>query len=143
MSVEANKDVVRVIFDAFNSGNIEQAVALCADDFVLEDIPAGLTLQGPEGMHAWLSNWLTAAPGARADLKVIYGEGDLVATEHHGVATHTGPMMLPDGTTLPPTGRTIDLWFGEFFKVRDGKLVSMRAYYDLATVMRQLGLMGG
>ena len=45
--------------------------------------------------------------------------------------------------TLPPTGRTIDLWFGEFFEVRDGKLVSMRAYYDLATVLRQLGLMGG
>jgi steroid delta-isomerase-like uncharacterized protein len=143
MSVEANKDVVRVIFDGFNSGDIDRVAAICADDFVLEDVPAGLTLKGPEGMRAWLGNWLTAAPDAHADLQVIYGEGDLVATEHHGTATHTGPLGLPDGGTLPPTGRRLDLWFGEFYKLRDGKLVSMRAYYDLATVLRQLGLMDG
>lgn len=141
MSVEANKNVVRVIFDGFNSGDVERVASICADDFVLEDIPAGLVLHGPDGMRAWLGNWLTAAPDAHADLQVIYGEGERIATEHHGTATHTGPMMLPDGSTLPATGRKIDLWFGEFYTLRDGKLTSMRAYYDLATVMRQLGLM--
>ena len=143
MAVEANKNVVRALFDGFNKGDVEHVAALCADDFVLEDVATGLTFHGPDGMRAWLSNWVTAAPGAQAMLEVIYGEGDRVATEHHGIATQTGPMILPDGSTLPPTGRTIDLWFGEFYTLRDSKLTSMRAYYDLATIMRQLGLLGG
>jgi predicted ester cyclase len=73
-------------------------------------------------------------------LRRIFGEGDWVATEHHGTATHTRPLRTPNGE-LPPTGRRIDLWFGENDQLRDGKLVWMRASYDGATVMRQLGLL--
>lgn len=63
-----------------------------------------------------------------------------MATEHHGTATHTGPLRTPTGE-VPATGRTLDLWFGETFEVRSGKLRRMRVYYDGATVIRQIGLM--
>jgi predicted ester cyclase len=92
-------------------------------------------------MHLWLKTWLDAAPDARVDLERIFGEGEWVATEHHGLATHTGPLHTATGE-IPPTGRRLDLWFSENFEVHDGKLRRMRAYYDGAAVMRQLGLLG-
>lgn len=139
MSVEENKAVVRVIFDGFNARDLDRVAAICADDFMLEDLPAGVVLNGPEGMRQWLQVWVDAAPDAHAALDRIFGEGDWVATEHHGTATHTGPLRTPGGV-IPPTGGRIDVWFSENYQLRDGKLVRMRVYYDGATVLRQLGL---
>lgn len=134
-----NQELVRVVFAGFNDRDVERAAALCGDDFVLEDIPAGMTLRGPDGMRLWLQTWLDAAPDAHAALERIFGDGDWVTTEHHGTATHTGPLRTPTGE-IPPTGRPLDLWFSENFEVRSGKLRRMRVYYDGAAVMRQLGL---
>jgi steroid delta-isomerase-like uncharacterized protein len=143
MSAASNaeaKDLVRIVFEGFNARDVERIAAICADDFTLEDIPAGLTLRGPDGMRLWLQTWIDAAPDARLEVARIFGEGDWVATEHHGTATHTGPLRTPTGE-IPPTGRALDLWFSENFEVRDGKLRRMRAYYDGAAFMRQLGLL--
>ncbi len=51
MSVEENKAIVRVIFDGFDARDLDRVAAICADDFVLEDLPAGVVLNGPEGMR--------------------------------------------------------------------------------------------
>ena len=44
-------------------------------------------------------------------------------------------------TPIPPTGRTIELHIAEIYQIRDGKIALLRAYYDGATLMRQLGVM--
>ena len=66
-----------------------------------------MTLRGPDGMRLWLQTWLDAAPDGHAALERIFGEGDWVATEHHGTATHTGPLRTPTGE-IPPTGRKLE-----------------------------------
>lgn len=137
----SNADLIRTIFDGFNARDLDRVAAICADDFVLEDLPAGVTLRGPEGMRGWLQNWITAAPDSHADVRLIFGEGEHVATEHVGTATHTGPLQTPNGE-LPATGNRLEVWFSENYVVRDGKLVSMRVFYDSAGVLRQLGLLG-
>jgi predicted ester cyclase len=67
-------------------------------------------------------------------------DGDRVASEHIGRGTHRGPFVTPAGT-IPPTGRTIELQIAELFGVRQGKIRYLHAYYDSATLMRQLGLL--
>jgi hypothetical protein len=49
-------------------------------------------------------------------------------------------LQTPAGV-IPPTGKTIALKFAEVFEIRDGKIRVMRAYWDTATLMQQLGLM--
>jgi hypothetical protein len=44
----------------------DRDAAVCADDFTLEDIPAGLTRRGSDGMRLWLQTWIDAAPDAHA-----------------------------------------------------------------------------
>ncbi len=35
----------------------------------------------------------------------------------------------------------MELRIGEFYEVREGEIVTLYAYYDTATIMRQLGLL--
>lgn len=132
--------VVRSLFDAFNDGDLSRAAECVADDFELVDVAAGQTFQGPDGCRRWLRMFRDALPDARTELVNVVADGARVASEHVGRGTHSGPFVTPAGT-IPPTGRPVELRIGEFYEVRDGKIISLIAYYDTATMMRQLGLM--
>ena len=57
------------------------------------------------------------------------------------VGTHTGPVTMPDGTEIPPTGRRVEVQGMELVRVRDGKVVADNLYYDNLAVAAQLGLL--
>jgi steroid delta-isomerase-like uncharacterized protein len=132
--------VVRELFEAFNEGDLDRCASLAATDFELFDGPSGQVFAGPDGLREWLGTFRTALPDARTELVSAFAEGDRVATEHVGRGTHEGPLAGPGGD-IPPTGRRIELRFAELYEVRDGKLASMRAFYDSTTLLRQLGLL--
>jgi hypothetical protein len=55
--------------------------------------------------------------------------------------TFTKPMPMPDGTSIPPTGKSFKLpmaTFGHWGK--DGVMFEEYLYWDNATYMAQLGL---
>lgn len=135
-----NTAVVRSLFEAFNDGDVERAAATVSDDFELVDVAAGQTFHGPEGCREWLEVFRTALPDARTELVNLFADGERVASEHVGRGTHTGPFVTPAGA-IPPTGRRIELRIGEIYEVREGKIAKLYAYYDSATIMRQLGLL--
>jgi SnoaL-like polyketide cyclase len=63
-----------------------------------------------------------------------------VATEHIGRGTHTGPLVTPAGT-IPATGRPVELRLAELYEVQEDRIKRLNAYYDSASLMRQLGLL--
>jgi predicted ester cyclase len=67
-------------------------------------------------------------------------QDDAFADEWVFVGTHTGPVTLPDGTEVPPTGKRIEIPGMEIVKMRDGKIVANNLYYDNLGVLVQLGL---
>jgi steroid delta-isomerase-like uncharacterized protein len=135
-----NANVVRDLFEAFNSRNLDRASAMVTEDFELTDFAAeGQTFRGPEGLRQWFQTFLTALPDARTELINVVAAEEWVFSEHVGRGTHTGPLVGPSGE-LPPTGRTIELRIGEVYRIEDGKIALMCAYYDGATMTRQLGV---
>ncbi len=66
-------------------------------------------------------------------------QGDTVAAEWTESGTNTGPMVLPDGTARPPTGRRIEHTGMEVAHVHDGKIVEYHMYWDRMATARQLG----
>ena len=137
-----NAAIVRDLYDAFNDHDLDRAAAMVSEDFELVDFAAdGQAFRGPEGFRQWHQIFLTAVPDAKAEVTnvVAAGEGGWVFTEHIGRGTHTGPLVGPSGT-IPPTGRKIELPIGELFRVENGKIALIHAYYDGATMMRQLGV---
>lgn len=140
MQIQDHVTIVRNFFDAFNRHDLDSAVATLTPDFALEDVASGQTFHGPEGGRQWLQGFLTALPDAHAELTNALVAGDWVFTEHTGTGTHAGPLISPNGE-IPPTGRSIELQIAELYQLQEDKIALMRAYYDSATLLRQLGLM--
>ena len=50
---------------------------------------------------------------------------------------------MPDGTSIPATGKSAEVHGVEFARARDGKLIKHDMYWDSLVMMRQLGLLPG
>ncbi|GAC1363045.1 MAG: hypothetical protein NVSMB44_19400 [Ktedonobacteraceae bacterium] len=140
MPAEVHATIIHSLFNAFNEGDIDRCATLVTEDFELVDIPTGQTFHGPRGLQQWLQGFLTAGPDAKTSILTTIVDGDWVTTEHIGRFTHTGPLLTPGGE-IPPTGRRTELRIAEIYQMKNGKIALMRSYYDVATLMRQLGLM--
>lgn len=140
METRDNAAIIRELFDAFDAHDLDRAVATATEDFELVDFAAGgQTFRGPEGLRQWLQTFLTALPDARTELTNVVAADEWVFSEHIGRGTHTGPLVGPSGE-IPPTGRPVELHIGEVYRIEDGKIALIHAYYDGATMMRQLGV---
>lgn len=65
----------------------------------------------------------------------------MVSAELVFSGTNTGPLVLPDGTAVPPTGRVVRFPLRMFNRVdTDGKIVEEHRYYDPASIIQQLEL---
>jgi len=76
-------------------------------------------------------------------IDVIVEQGDTIAAEYTSVVTNTGPLVMPDGTELPPTGKRIETKGMELVHMRDGKIAVHHMYWDNMAVAGQLGLVPG
>ena len=82
-----------------------------------------------------------AFPDRTMTVDVLVVQGDTLAAEWTFVGTHTGPLVMPDGTELPPTGARIEIKGMELVQHRDGKIAVHHMYYDNMAVAGQLGLL--
>ena len=131
--------IIRKLFDGFNAKDIDAIEALVADDFELIDCASGETYHGPEGARKNAEGWLKPFSDVRVELLNVVASGDWAVAEAVGRGTHSGPLQTPMGE-VPATGKKMELHFCSVIKVRDGKIVEERDYYDAMTIANQLGL---
>ena len=135
-------DDARVIaekyFKAVGEGKVEEAVSLFAPgaDFTT---PAG-PVPAPEGIRQMLGGYAQAFPDNRFEVARAVVSGEDVVLEGFWIGKHTGPMALPNGHSIPATGRSVKIPFATLFRVKAGKIASHRAYWDMAGFLGQLGL---
>jgi ketosteroid isomerase-like protein len=68
---------------------------------------------------------------------------DHVVEQARYTGTHMGTWRNPDGAEVPATGKKLDFPFVGVFRVENGKINSIRLYYDQVEFFTQLGLMPG
>jgi steroid delta-isomerase-like uncharacterized protein len=135
---ENNANIVRSLYDAFNTREFDRGAAGYAAEARLHNMATGEMFSGPDGFRAYVSGWAAALPDSQVHLQNVVASGSQVVVEFRGVGTHTGVMHTPMGE-IAPTGRAVELPLVEIFKLRDGKVVDHRAYFDSATLLRQIG----
>ena len=97
-------------------------------------------IRGRDELRPYLEEFARAFPDARYKLSWGVESGSRVALEGVYSATHTGTLRMPDGSELAAIGRHVSVPFVALFDVQGDKIASHRAYWDVATVMAQLGL---
>ena len=135
------KRVLEQAIDTWNAGDREAWAALY-DENVEWEAPGGARISGLKDLKVkYFDALLEAAPDRASVVDVLFAEGDLVAEEGRYTGTHTGTWRSPDGIEIPATGKSLDFPFSAIFRVENGKIASIRLYYDQVEVLTQLGLM--
>jgi steroid delta-isomerase-like uncharacterized protein len=125
--------------ELYNAGDLDGVMDLYAEDAV--QLMPDDTFQGRSVIGERLAQELTAFADVHHRFISFVEQGDAFADEWIFVGTHTGPLVLPDGTELPPTGKRVEVRGMELVEVRDGKIVVDNVYYDNVAVAAQLGLL--
>jgi steroid delta-isomerase-like uncharacterized protein len=134
------REIAERYFRFIEQGNVEAAVECVAPGAEFTN-PLG-AMPAPDGVRAMLQGYVVAFPGNRFEVKNILEAGDQAMLEGDWVGTHTGPLPLPTGQSVPATGRAVRSPFVTVFRVHQGKIVSHRSYWDLTGFLRQLGMNG-
>ena len=137
------KQVLEQAIEFWNAGDREAWSTLYAEDVVYE-APGGQRITGLADLQEkYFDALLTAAPDRLSRDVVLVADGEYVVEQARYVGTHTGPLRNPDGAEVPATGKPFDFPFVGIFQVRDGKIRSIRIYYDQLELLTQLGLIPG
>lgn len=125
---------------AWNDRDGEALAALCTDDVEFFD-PAIQTVHG----RAAVADWLRQCERAFPDYRFEEPEPPYLASDRpkaivpwRMLGTNTGPLDPPG---FAPTGKSVVIEGVDHWWFRDGLIARYRADYDMAGVMRQLGLM--
>jgi steroid delta-isomerase-like uncharacterized protein len=124
--------------ELYNAGDLDGVMDLYADDAV--QLMPDSTFEGSSAIRDRLAKELDAFSDLAHRVVSYVEEGDAFADEWVFVGTHTGPVVLPDGSEVPPTGKRVEVQGMELVRVRDGKIVVDNLYYDNLALQVQLGL---
>jgi steroid delta-isomerase-like uncharacterized protein len=136
---EASKKLAKAItaHDLDALGNVYASDAVAYDPMYPEP------LKGREAIKKDSADFFRAFPDLRMEIANVVEKDDrLGAGEVVMTGTHTGPLGTPTGATIPPTNKRIEVKGAAFVRLNEsGEILEERRYYDVGTMLRQLGLM--
>ncbi len=135
MATVDNTAIVKQLYDAFNAKDLDRFESYCSADARMTVVPFGARVTPRE--HAEV--FARAFADGKIEPTQFVAQGDWVVAEFTGRGTQTGPFASPAGE-LPATNRRAELRFIEIFRCRSGKIVEGRSYFDVASLLAQLGL---
>jgi len=100
-----------------------------------EIVATGDVYDGEDEVRAYFAETRRAFPDQRNELIALHHADDAVIAEVDVLGTHLGPLRA-----LPPTGRAFRCRGSAHFIFEGDELVCERGYFDMLTIMRQLGL---
>jgi len=126
---------------AYNKKNWEAVRAAVTPGFVYDEVASQRTVQGlTDVLRVW-QEWARALPDSQATFDHALVSGHTVVLEVTWRGTHTGPLQTAAGAEIGPTGKPIKIRACQVMTVGRGKVRGMRHYFDMATLLQQLGVM--
>ncbi len=131
--------IVQQWADAWNAADPARMAALFTDDGVYEDFAFQARFQGREGIALWVSITSASIRDARVELVDAFHAGDRAAARWIFSGTDTGAFARD----LPPTGKSFSLPVASLFELEGQLIRRVGDYYNLADLLRQIGLPAG
>ena len=138
LTAEAMITIAREQVDAFNTGDWERLQAGLAADARYHEFATQRKVEGPEKIVELFKGWKTAFPDAAGTVTSAVGSGNTAALEVTWKGTHTGPLETAEGT-IPASGKRQETPAAIVFTFEGGKIKEDRQYFDLLTLLKQIG----
>ena len=140
MSEQDNLTAARSFFEAWNAGDLSKAMAYEDASGMHESPGSGMPLNNDQN-RMYNQNFLTAFPGSKFNILFTVAQGDYVVVNWKITGTHAGPLGTPSGGTVPPTGKPATVVGSSTYQIRNGKVVHTWNFWDMSSLLTQLGLM--
>ena len=138
LTAEEIVKIAREQVDAFNTGDWERLQAGLAADARYHELATQRKVEGPEKIVELFKGWKTAFPDAAGTVTSAVGSGNTAALEVTWKGTHTGPLETAEGT-IPASGKRQETPAAIVFTFEGGKIKEDRQYFDLMTLLKQIG----
>lgn len=132
--LEKNKDVIRQMNEAFNTGNVEVVDRLFHPEH-RDRTPFPGTGKDRGGVKQQIQAMRKAFPDGKYTLENVVAEGNTVAFRWKMEATHSGE-LLGQGAT----GRKVTHAGNDIVTFKDGLIVEHKSADNMAQLMGKLGL---
>ena len=135
-----SEQIIKKWTEAFKNEDWETVASLYSDDTVGSD-PTGATFTGREANLANDKIWRNIFSDFIFEFGEFIQSGNTGAVEMQVTATMTGEMEMPDGSKIPPTGKTHTMRACQIIESENGQIKNQRMYTDMMSMMTGFGVM--
>ncbi len=140
MSVEENLRLFEQVAEVFNAKDWDRLVEYYDESVVRHQPDTPEPLEGPEAIIEYFEDFFKAFPDFNWKQEQAFGQGDWICVEGSWKGTHRGSLMGPGGEEIPATNKVIQGRDCIVMRIEKGKAVEIRDYFDVLSMMTQLGL---
>lgn len=128
--------LVRDLLAAWNAHDLRRIETFYAPDYEGIDVGQANPQRGPRSASRNMERYLRAFPDLRFVERDVVVQGDraVLVWEAHG--THAGKLM-----NIPPTGRSITVYGTSVLTVEGGRISRGLYVWDVAGLLRSIGLL--
>ncbi|CAN7625724.1 ester cyclase [Phenylobacterium sp. LjRoot225] len=131
-------EIAKAVTIAYGDKDWGKVKDLFAADAVYDEKGTHRRVQGVEQIiDAW-KGWAAAFPDSKATFVREFASGDTAVIEVVWKGVHTGPLQLPSGA-IPASAKPIELPACQVVQVEGGKVQSFTHYFDMLTLLTQIG----
>ena len=134
-------DIIKIaqeVVDAFNASDWERSKKPLKPNSLYDEVGTGRKLRGAGEIIPALQGWKEAMPDVKGKITKSFAKDNTAVLEVTWEGTQTGPLKSSNGP-IPASGKhmsTPSAWVFEF----DGdKITECRNYFDMLSMLRQLG----
>ena len=120
----------------WSSHDLDRLLSIHTDDVVLEDVARVSAFNGKAALRAYAEAFFAGYPDVTFELTSRFATGGQGSAEWVMRGTHLG-----DRPGLPATGKHVEVRGASIFDFADGQIRRCTEYWDMATMLKQLGLM--
>ncbi|MBA3652702.1 MAG: ester cyclase [Actinobacteria bacterium] len=132
----ARAEVIREHMESENRHDFDATIATF-DHPRYELVATGQVFDGEAEVRKYFANSRAAFPDQRNELISLRHADDAVIVEIDLLGTHAGTFL-----GFAPTGREFRCRMAAIFEFNGDRITCERVYYDSATILKQLGLLG-
>jgi steroid delta-isomerase-like uncharacterized protein len=135
-------EIAKAAVTAYNDKDWNKTRDMLAADAVYDEKATNRRLEGAGQIIDAFQGWASAFPDSKATFIREFASGDTVVLELVWKGVHTGPLQTPTGA-IPASNKPIELPACEIFRIEGEKIKSSSHYFDMLTLLKQIGVMEG
>ena len=124
--------------EAYNAHDLDRFIEIYTDDCELT-VPGFPPFKGKAAVRECWRLFMESFPDDQLTVSNQIVEGITAVGEWTAEATNTGPLYLPSGQVLPPTGKHYTNRGIDVAVFEEGRVKSHRLYWDTKEILAQLG----